>query len=269
MRTTLVKTALSVALAACASLALAQEAKPADYRLGPGDSIKVQVYQNPDLTVEARVSESGSVNYPLVGGLNIGGLSIAEAESRIASALKAGKILKDPQVNIVLQQVRGNQVSVLGQVHRPGRFPLEAMNVRVSDMLAAAGGVSATGDDRVVVSGMRDGKQFRKEIDINAMFAGTRSSDDILLAAGDTIYVSKAPMYYIYGEAQRPGPYRVERGMTVMQAIAAGGGVTPRGSENRLRLHRAAADGNVQQMTPRLTDVVQPGDVLFVRESIF
>jgi polysaccharide export outer membrane protein len=76
-------------------------------------------------------------------------------------------------------------------------------------------------------------------------------------------------MFYIYGEAQRPGPYRVERGMTVMQAIAQGGGVTARGSQDRLRLHRKGADGTVVQMTPRLTDPIQPEDVLFVRESLF
>src|SRR5438128_12164637 len=97
---TLLKTFLSLALAASALLASAQDAKPTDYRLGPGDSIKVQVYQNPDLTVETRVSESGRVNYPLVGGVDIGGLTIAEAETRIASALRSGNILKQPQVNI-------------------------------------------------------------------------------------------------------------------------------------------------------------------------
>ena len=264
-----IQTALSVAIAGCALIASAQDGKPLDYRLAAGDSIKVQVYQNPDLTVEARVSESGRVNYPLVGGVDIGGLTISEAEGKIAQALRNGNILKQPQVNIVLQTVRGNQVSVLGQVQRPGRFPLEAMNVRVSDMLAAAGGVGQNGDDRVILTGVRDGKAFRKEIDINKLFAGTRGSDDMLVAPGDTIYVSKAPMYYIYGEAQRPGPYRVEAGMTVMQAIAAGGGITPRGSETRLRLHRAGPDGQVTQIVPRLTDVMQPGDVLYVRESIF
>src|SRR5438105_2768579 len=110
------KSLLAAAIACCATLSFAQEGKPIDYRLGPGDSIKVQVYQNPDLTVETRVSESGRVNYPLVGAVDIGGLTIAEAENKIAGQLRAGNILKQPQVNIVLQTVRGNQVSVLGQV---------------------------------------------------------------------------------------------------------------------------------------------------------
>lgn len=266
------RSTLSLLFALFATLATAQNGPPppnGDYKLGPGDAIRVQVYQNPDLTVEARVSESGSINYPLIGGVALGGLSIGQAEGRIAQALKSSNILKSPQVNIVLLQVRGNQVSVLGQVNKPGRFPLETFNVRVSDMLAAAGGVTATGDDVLVVSGVREGKPFRKAIDIPALFAGTRPDDDIVLASGDTLYVNKAPMYYIYGEAQRPGPYRVERGMTVMQALAQGGGTTPRGSQDRLRLNRTKGDGSVEQMVPRLTDPVQAGDVLYVRESLF
>lgn len=240
----------------------------ADYKLGPGDAIKVQVYQNPDLTLEARVSENGTISYPLVGNVAIGGMSISQAEKRIAEGLQRAQILKQPQVNIVLLQVRGNQVTVLGQVQKPGRFPLETTTVRVSDMLAAAGGVTPTGDDALVVSGQRDGKPFRKTIDIPTLFKGGSTSDDILLQPGDTIYVGKAPTFYIYGEAQRPGTYKIERGMTVMQALAAGGGPTPRGSEH-IRLNRTRPDGTVVQLDPRMTDPVLPGDVLFVKESLF
>lgn len=240
-----------------------------EYRLGPGDAIRVQVFQNPDLTVEARVSENGSISYPLVGTVQLGGLSIGEAEKRIADALRQGRYLKAPQVNINVLQVRGNQVAVLGQVTRPGRFPLETANVRASEMLAAAGGVTALGDDTLVITGMRQGKPFRRVVDITSLFSGGAPDDDILLAGGDSLYVPRAPLFYIYGEAQKPGPYRVERNMTVMQALAAGGGPTPRGSQNRLRLHRAGANGEVIQSTPSLTELVQPGDVLFVRESLF
>ena len=263
------RSALFLVLAACAGSALAQTAAPADYKLAPGDAIKVNVYQNPDLSIETRVSESGVIRYPLVGNVNVGGLSIGEAENRIAQQLKAKDILKQPQVNIVLLQVRGNQVSVLGQVQKPGRFPLETNTVRVSDMLAAAGGVTPMGDDTLIVTGTRGGQPFRKVIDIPALFLNQRGADDILVAGGDTLFVNKAPMFYIYGEAQRPGYYRVERGMTVMQALASGGGITPRGSQNRLRLTRTQPDGAVVQTEPRLTDPVQPGDVLFVRESLF
>ena len=240
-----------------------------DYRLGAGDSIGVQVYQSPDLSVDARVSESGVISYPLVGSVQLGGLTIAEAEKKIGDALRTGGFVKQPQVNIVLRQVRGNQVSVLGQVSRPGRFPLETFNTRVSDMRAAAGGVTATGDDVLIVTGQREGKAFRKVIDIPGLFLNAKPEDNILLAGGDTLYVAKAAMFFIYGEAQRPGTYRIEREMTVMQALAQGGGPTVRGSQNRLRLHRRDANGKVVETTPGLNDLIRAEDVIYVRESIF
>jgi polysaccharide export outer membrane protein len=240
-----------------------------DYRLGAGDSIGVQVYQSPDLTLESRVSESGVISYPLIGNVQLGGLSLVEAEKTIADALRTGGFVRSPQVNITLRQVRGNQVAVLGQVNRPGRFPLETVNTRVSDMLATAGGVTPTGDDVLIVTGQRQGQAFRRVIDIPGLFLNQKPEDDIVVAGGDTLYVNKAPMFYIYGEAQRPGPYRIERGMTVMQALAQGGGPTSRGSQNRLKLHRRDTAGKVIETVPLLTDVVRPEDVIYVRESIF
>jgi polysaccharide biosynthesis/export protein len=246
---------------------LADEAK--DYQLGAGDIIKVLVFQNPELTLEARVSENGAITYPLIGEVSIGGLSVSSAEKKIADGLRSGGFVKNPQVNIVITQMRGNQISVLGQVNRPGRFPLETFTTRVTDMLAAAGGATPGGDDVVVVTGQRDGKEFRKMIDIPALFLKEGSEENIILAGGDTIYVHRAPVFYIYGEAQRPGPYRIERGMTVMQALSQGGGPTARGSENRLRLRRANANGGVDETSPKLTDPILPNDVIYVRESIF
>jgi polysaccharide biosynthesis/export protein len=268
--------ALPRATVAPAAVPMSPSASPSasvanqDYRLGPGDAIGVQVYQSPDLSVDARVSESGVISYPLVGTVQLGGLTISEAEKKIADALRTGGFVKVPQVNIVLRQVRGNQVAVLGQVSRPGRFPLETFNTRVSDMLAAAGGATALGDDILIVTGQRDGKPFRKVVDIPALFLNPKSDEDILLAGGDTLFISKAPVFYIYGEAQRAGAYRIERGMTVMQALAQGGGPTTRGSQNRLRLHRRdAVSGKVVETVPQLTDQVRPDDVIYVRESIF
>lgn len=260
-------------LAACLALlpvAVAGEARGnGDYRLGQGDAIRIAVFQNPDLTLDTRVSESGTITYPLIGTVAIGGMTVEAAERRIADSLREGGFVQKPQVNVVVLQVRGNQVSVLGQVNRPGRFPLETFNTRLSDVLALAGGLTPVGADTVIVTGIRDGQRFRREIDFPAIYIDDRSVDDILVAAGDVVYVHRAPVFYIYGEAQRAGSYRIERGMTLQQALAQAGGPTLRGTESRIRIHRRTPDGEIARLTLEPHEAVQPNDVIFVRESLF
>lgn len=262
-----------LALVCCLAVQFAPQAsaqeKQLEYRLGAGDGIRITVFQNPDLTLETRVTENRTITYPLIGVITIGGLTLGAAEQVIAKALQNQGFIKQPNVNIALVHNRGTQVSVLGQVNKPGRYPLETVNIRVSEMLAIAGGISATGADVAVITGARDGRPFRAEINIAGIFLNNRLQDDFVLAGGDVIYVHRMPMYYIYGEAQRPGSYRVERGMTVRQALAQGGGPTLRGSERRVRLHRRGAAGNVDILAPTLDDLVQPEDVIYVSESIF
>ncbi|MBT9463085.1 MAG: polysaccharide export protein EpsE [Hydrogenophaga sp.] len=258
-------------LVASAFLSFGAQAQtgPVDYPLAAGDTVRVQVFQNPDLTLETRITESGTISFPLIGSIRLGGLPVSAAEKKIADALKSGGFLQNPQVTLLLTQIRGSQVSVLGQVGRPGRFPLETASTRLSDMLANAGGTAPGGDDVVIVSGQRAGKPFRKLVDLPALFLRERSEDDIVLQGGDVVYVHRAPVFYVYGEAQRPGSFRIERSMTVMQALALAGGPTARGSRDRLQLHRQQDDGSVRLLAPQMNDLVMPNDVLYVRESLF
>ena len=240
-----------------------------DYRLGAGDTMRIVVFQNPDLTTEVRVSESGVISYPLLGSVELGGLTVAAAEKRIADLLKEGKFVQQPQVNIVLTQVRGNQVSVLGQVNRPGRYPLETFNTHVSDVLALAGGANGVGSDSIILTGTRNGKAFRKEIDIPSLFLDDKRKDDVLVEGGDIIYVNRAPMFYIYGEVQRPGSYRIERNMTLMQALAQSGGPTLRGTQKNMKIFRRDASGKLEENSLDMTAPIKEEDVLYVRESLF
>lgn len=240
-----------------------------EYRLGAGDVIRVNVYQNPDLTLETRIGEAGLVSYPLLGPVRLGGSTISQAEKSIADGLRTGNFVKQPQVNIQVLQVRGNQASVLGQVNRPGRYPLEVADMRLSDVLAVAGGINANGADTLTLVGLRDGKSIRRVIDLPAIFRTDNRENDVIVQNGDVIYVERAPMVYIYGEVQRPGAMRLEREMTVMQALATGGGLNLRGTEKGLRVHRRAVDGSLQVLTPKMDDILLPGDVVYVRESLF
>lgn len=240
-----------------------------EYVLGAGDSIRITVYQNPDLTTEARVSEAGQVSFPLLKDVRLGGLTITQAEKRIADGLRDGNFVKQPQVSILVLQVRGNQASVLGQVNRPGRYPLEVAELRLTDLLAMAGGVAATGSDYVTIVGTRSGQPFRTVVDLPTVFGAGKRGDDLIVQNGDVIWVERQPMVYIYGEVQRPGALRLERGMTVLQALATGGGLTLRGTEKGLRVHRRGPDGKVQALQPAMDDRLIDGDVVYVRESLF
>src|SRR5712692_205979 len=252
-------------LVLAATLALGARAQDRlEYRLGAGDTIRISVFQNPNLTLEIRVSEDGTINYPLIGKVRIGGMTIPLAEQTIAKALDDGNFIKKPQVSILPLQVRSSQVSVLGLVNRPGRFPLETFSTRISEMIAIAGGISSGGADVAILTGERAGKPYHQEIDIAGLFLHKKLDEDVAVTGGDVIYVHRAPMFYIYGEVQRPGSYRVERSMTIRQALVQGGGPTTRGTERNLRLHRRGANNQLDVLSPRLDDPVQPDDVIHV-----
>jgi polysaccharide biosynthesis/export protein len=266
---TLVATSTAFAQADSKNVTASANAAPSNYRLAAGDSVRITVFQNPDMTLETRVSEDGAINYPLVGRVQVGDMDISNAEKRIATALKTGGFLKDPQINIQVLDVRGNVVAVLGQVNRAGSFPLVTTNTHASQVLAQAGGITQTGDDRIVVTGTRDGKPYKREIDLDTLYGGKGGDGDVVVMGGDTIYVPRAPSFYVYGEVNKPGNYRVERGMTMRQAIAAGGGLTLRGTERRLKVVRKDGQGADQKVDTQLDEAVRPGDVVYVAESIF
>ena len=166
--------------------------------------------------------------------------------------------------------VKSNQVSVLGYVNRPGRYPLEAGTSKVSEVLAQAGGIlPGNGSELIVVTGTRDGKPFRKEIDFPLIFSAAGGNNDIVLQNGDAIFVDRAPQIYMYGEVQRPGAQILLRDTTLLQALASGGGLTLRGTERGIRVHRRDASGQVNVIQPGMNDKLQPGDVIYVRESLF
>jgi polysaccharide export outer membrane protein len=227
-------------------------------KLGAGDVVHVTVFQQPDLTTDARVNEQGAISMPLIGAIKVGGQTTSEAAQAIADALKEGKFLKAPQVAVALTTVRSRQVSMLGLIVRPGRYPLEESHTRLPDLIAAAGGIAAGGDETITV--IRDGKAQK----VNAL------AKDFELKGGDTLYVSSAPVFYIYGEVMHAGAFPVKPGMTVMQAISLGGGITPRGSENRIKLRRPTADGKgTVEFDVSPVTAVLPNDVIVIKEALF
>jgi polysaccharide export outer membrane protein len=234
--------------------------------LGMGDMVRVTVFRNPDLTTEARVSERGTILFPMIGEVPVAGLSPSQAGARIADKLRNGRFVVNPEVTVAIAQVNSRQVSVLGNVNKPGRYPLDSINVKLTDVLATAGGIAGAGADMVTIVTAGNKKT---DVDLAAMFRNGDLTKNVELQPGDTIYVHRAPMVYVYGEVQKGGAYRVEPHMTVMQAIALASGITPRGTERGIKISRRGPNGAVSKMDAQLTDPVQPDDVIYVRESLF
>lgn len=243
-------------------------ASAADVQLGAGDVLKISVYGSPDLGLETRISEAGEITYPLVGNVALGGLSVSAAEKKLGGMLEKGGFLRKAQVNIIVTSLQSQQVSVLGQVNRPGRYPIEGRR-SVMDMLAMAGGVNADGGDSINLIRKRDGKTSREVIDIVEMVRNADLNRDLDVAGNDVIFVERAPRFYIYGEVQRPGPFRLERSMTVLQGLSAGGGLTQRGTERGIRIKRRDAEGKLQVLDAKHDDLLQVDDVVYVKESLF
>lgn len=236
--------------------------------LGPGDIIKIFVYGHSDLTTETKVNEVGNITFPLLGEILVDGLTPAAAERKIAGLLESRDIIRKPQVNILTTSLQSQMVSILGQVRNQGRYPIEGKR-RLTDVIAMAGGIIPEGGDMITLI-RSDGGKFNKEvIDVIDMIRSTDLTRNLTVQSDDLIFVDKAPRFYIYGEVQRAGMYRLEKNMTVMQGLSVGGGLTTRGTERGLRIQRRDSEGGLQVLTVNPNDLIQPDDVIYIRESLF
>lgn len=239
-----------------------------DYQMGTGDVLRITVYGQPDLTTEARIGGGGSITFPLIGDVKLIGSTPSQGEAEIGRRLKKGGFILDPNVNLNVVQYRSQQISVLGRVNRPGKHTLEKVS-RVSDALALAGGVVIDGADTVTLVRERNSKTEYRDIDIIALFkVGGEMSNEFVLD-GDIINVTRQPVFYIYGEVQRPGSFRLEQNMSLVQALSMGGGLTSRGTQRGIKILRRDENGEMKQLDTQLADLVKKDDVIYVKESLF
>src|ERR1700682_3637040 len=193
-------------------------------QLGPGDSVSIQVFGQPEAT-NVYVGDDGTISVPLVGNVQVAGISPVQAAARVAKALKDGGYFVDPHVTIIVTQPRSQLVSVLGEVQSSGRYPINPRTTIV-DLLAQAGGVKETASDvGYVLRSDDNGHISRYPIKLNGLTDIKDALPTPTLLGGDSLVVPRAEHYYVYGEVTTPGTYRIEPGMTVIQAIARAGGI--------------------------------------------
>lgn len=239
--------------------------------LGPGDEVSMQVFGQPSMDGVSYVADDGTIQVPLAGPVHVAGLSPSQAASAVAAALQKGQFLISPHITLTIVHSRSQQVSVLGQVHAPGMFAV-ASNTTLLDLLAKAGGETEEGGDTVYI--MRagpDGAKHRIRVNLEDLAApgAPPAAADITMRGGDQVFVPRAAVFFIVGEVHEPGRFRLEPQTTVLEAIARAGGVTQMGSTHRVVIKREERDGRYRQISARLTDAVQPNDVINVRERIF
>lgn len=279
---------LALMTAACVQQPVREAAKPAqappaqqagqeqselppaqEYLLGPGDIVKVTVYNNPDLTTETEISQKGTISFPLVGEVKVGGLSRAGAEKAIAAALGKGGFVPNAHVNMLVSQYRSQQVSVIGEVNKPGKYPIH-QTLNLTDLIALAGGISPKGGHMVtIIRKEPGGRTAQYRVNVKKLLGEADPERNVQIASDDVVYVAPAPVFYIYGEVRQPGAYPLASEMTVRQALSLGGGLTVRGSERGIQIDRKGSDGRVTTRSARLTDLVRPDDVLHVPEAWF
>ena len=261
--------ALGLLAASFSPRAGAQAAAAPLVQIGPGDTISLQVFGQPDMTGSIYVGEDGTVSVPLVGRVMVAGLSPAEAGARIEAALREGNVLVDPHVTVAVAQSINQRVSVLGEVGTPGRYPIDSGTTPL-DLLAQAGGVKETGSDVIyLVRRMVDGTTERLPVDLAPL--GQDGEPQVLptLRAGDVLFVPVAQDYFVSGEVIAPARYRFHQGLTVAEAVAKAGGVSERGSESRVEIRRQRKDGKYETVHAAPSDVVQPGDIVKVKGKLF
>jgi polysaccharide export outer membrane protein len=236
-----------------------------DYRLGPGDLLKILVFDHDEMTLDARISQTGNITFPLVGQVPLAGLSTRDAEMLLAKRLADGGFLSKPQVSILVSDYESQKVSVMGQVTKAGQYPLDSTK-SVLDVLAMAGGLlnDSAGDDATLVRA--DGTHVA--IDLPRLFDGDPAMN-LPVRDGDTVFVLPVAQFYVYGEVQHPGQYRLPRKTTLSQAISIGGGLTPRGTERGAIIKRLTADGKERKLAVSDEDVLQPNDVVVIKPSWF
>ncbi|MBI5025704.1 MAG: SLBB domain-containing protein [Nitrospirae bacterium] len=241
-----------------------------DYLVGSQDVLKITVYEHPDLTTVVRVSEEGKITFPLIGELEVKNLSVQQIEKSIAKGLSAGYIT-NPQVTVFIEQYKGQKVTVIGEVTKPGQYEITGPTF-VSDAISMAFGM--TKDAGYAITLLRKesterGVHYKKIfIDVDRLFKDGDFTHNVKLQDRDVIYVPRVEFFYIYGEVNKPGVYRIEKGLTIKRAVSIAGGFTPKASKSRIEITRRQGEKDVIK-NGTLDELVQMDDAIMIKESIF
>jgi len=214
--------------------------------IGPGDGLRVEVFDTPEMSQEVRVTDVGEIPLLFIGNVKVAGLTPGEAARAIEVTLKSKKLMTRPQVTVSVEEYATQQVSVIGQVRNPGVFPITAP-VPVINILSNAGGLTDAADRNITIQRHGDPGQIVK-------YFFSNNSDDalqksVMVYPGDIIVVPKAGIVYVLGDVGRPGGYAMsdnDAQITVLEALANAGGTNKTAIVSKAKLVRKTANGTTE-----------------------
>jgi len=245
-----------------------------EVRIGSGDLLEVSVYGAPDFNQQVRVSQGGEIALPLIGVLKVAGLSVGEAEEVLRRRLLEGGFFTDPQVSIFEKEYATQGVSVLGEVQKPGVYPLLGART-LFDVISAAGGTTPKAGKSAIVT-HRDHPDEPKTVTLPYNEAGLSLGNNIQILPGDTVVVSKAGIVYVVGDVRQPSGFVMDNPeLTVLQVIALAQGANSTAALDRAKLIRKTESGMTEVpvsikkiMESKAPDMrLQADDILFVPSS--
>jgi polysaccharide biosynthesis/export protein len=227
-------------------------------KLSPGFLIAMEVYDTPEFSTELRVDQSGNVSVPTLAPIHVGGLTLVEASTTIATALKDQKILVDPQVNLNIEEYPASETTVLGEVRNPGRIELLAPR-RLDEVIAMAGGSTEYAGSVVSIKRREANGGTQAFIVKFSRDPKNTTLNETFVEPGDTVDVERAGLVYVLGGVARPGGYVMQEGgkLDVTQAIALAYGTTMPAAVESIRLIRKGDDGKVTEIPVHYRDIVK------------
>ena len=239
-----------------------------DYVVSEGDLLQVTVFEAEDLKTEARVGARGYLTLPLIGSIEVQGLTTREAEKKIEDAYRA-KYIRDPHVSVFVKEQFGSKITLLGELQKPGTYDYYGRQ-RLLDVLALAGGLSEKAGKTVQVRRTIDDSKPPETflIDLDEMVKDGRSELNLPIQGGDVIFVPEAGVVYVDGAVTKSGAYPIKQNMTLQEAIVAAGGRSPAASD-AVKLVRYTNEGKREVIQLDADDVGATGLNLKDRDIVF
>ncbi len=279
IRIIFISASVFLVLCAAASAAPAQEDKDYSYNIGAKDLITITVFDVPDLNTTVRIAEDGSITLPLLGRVEVDGLTRLQLEKKLAGLLEE-KYLKNAQVTVFIKEYQSKTVSIIGAVAKPGNYELIGKQTLLQ-VISSAGGLSDSASDRIIIiRNYKDGKSKSLTIPLEDLMVKGDARFNIPLSAGDIVNVPGERFIdvYVFGQVKNPGHIKVKRSgaITLLMVIAQAGGFDDRARKSAVTVTRRI-DGKETKTRVNVKKIIggeipdfilESGDIVHVPESI-